>query len=800
MAQMAAKPMDTEDMEDIEGSPPGNESDSNPPGAEQTESLPNKQSSPPETLDLQATLLGINSNMSKMAEIFSKMWEPPHFGSTSKDKNRIRKRPRSPSPYSSSSESYSEGEKTDHEPPTKKVPSTHKEDDRISIHASDDEMRALLRKNRPEPDIAEVQSERANDTQNEASFLQTLAHSLDDSEDTSEAIDGELAEIANKRWGKKLGPDKLKEKLGKYKRPANCTTLTPIRINNEIWTRLNTRKKTADLKVGNIQQCILKVAYANLQMASKLLQLKKPCLNPMIESAVESVAILGHASHELAARRLELVQKEKIQPTTRTKVLEQLEAIKASVSKFPAFVPTLNKYLSEKCNTFTAGRVAHFLPKWKQITSDTNIISDVTGVKIEFDTPPVQHNFKQTKFAPEEEAIIRSEISSLLAKQVIEPAEHEPGEIISNIFLRPKKDGSHRLILNLKELNQSVSYVHFKMETLSSILKLVEQNAFMAAVDLKDAYYSVPVCKEDRKYLRFWWDGQLYQFTCLPNGLSSAPRLFTKILKPPLTSLHKEGHIVSGYLDDLCLQGSTYEECITNVIDTIKLLEELGFVVHSLKSVLIPSQEIEILGFVINTVSMTVELTLDKKESLSNNCKALLSTPVVLIRELAQVIGKIVSSFPGVMHGPLYYRYLERDKTIALRNNQGDFDAYTPLSDEAVSELNWWINKVDSVYNVISHENPSLTITTDASHIGWGAVCDNIPTGGNWKFEESQWHINELETLAAFIGIKSFAKKQENQHIRIRSDNTTCISAINHMGPVIPNYATFSQNNYGNFA
>ena len=308
MAQMAAKPMDTEDMEDIEGSPPGNESDSNPPGAEQTESLPNKQSSPPETLDLQATLLGINSNMSKMAEIFSKMWEPPHFGSTSKDKNRIRKRPRSPSPYSSSSESDSEGEKTDHEPPTKKAPSTHKEDDRISIHAGDDEMRALLSKNRPEPDIAEVQSERANDTQNEASFLQTLAHSLDDSEDTSEAIDGELAEIANKRWGKKLGPDKLKEKLGKYKRPANCTTLTPIRINNEIWTRLNTRKKTADLKVGNIQQCILKVAYANLQMASKLLQLKKPCLNPMIESAVESVAILGHASHELAARRLEQIR------------------------------------------------------------------------------------------------------------------------------------------------------------------------------------------------------------------------------------------------------------------------------------------------------------------------------------------------------------------------------------------------------------------------------------------------------------------------------------------------------------
>ena len=61
-------------------------------------------------------------------------------------------------------------------------------------------------------------------------------------------------------------------------------------------------------------------------------------------------------------RAKKLVQKEKIQPTTITEVLEQLEAIKAAVSKFPTFVPTLNKYLSEKCNTFTAARVVQFLP------------------------------------------------------------------------------------------------------------------------------------------------------------------------------------------------------------------------------------------------------------------------------------------------------------------------------------------------------------------------------------------------------------------------------------------------------
>ena len=62
----------------------------------------------------------------------------------------------------------------------------------------------------------------------------------------------------------------------------------------------------------------------------------------------------------------------------------------------------------------------------------------------------------------------------------------------------------------------------------------------MASLDLKDAYYTVGVNPSHRKYLRFIWKNVLYQFTCLPNGLSSCPRKFTKLLKPPLTELHKK--------------------------------------------------------------------------------------------------------------------------------------------------------------------------------------------------------------------------------------------------------------------
>ena len=61
---------------------------------------------------------------------------------------------------------------------------------------------------------------------------------------------------------------------------------------------------------------------------------------------------------------------------------------------------------------------------------------------------------------------------------------------------------------------------------------------------------------------------------------------------------------------------------------------------------------------------------------------------------LAQMIGKLVASFPGVLHGRLYYWDLENNKTVALAKNKGNFDAKTILSKSAISELRWWHSNV----------------------------------------------------------------------------------------------------------
>ena len=219
--------------------------------------------------------------------------------------------------------------------------------------------------------------------------------------------------------------------------------------------------------------------------------------------------------------------------------------------------------------------------------------------------------------------IIDEQIACFLERGTIEKATQSNGEYISNIFIRPKKDGSYRLILNLKQLNESAEYHHFKMENFRNAITLMTPNCFMASIDLKDAYYSVSVNKNDRKYLRFIWKHQLFQFTCLPNGLSCAPRIFTKILKPIYATLRSQGLENVGYIDDSYLQGGTFSDCSTNVAVTTKLFTDLGFILNYEKSVFDPKQVITFLGFVLNSVTLTVALTPEKatkpQQSLQSN-------------------------------------------------------------------------------------------------------------------------------------------------------------------------------------
>ena len=366
--------------------------------------------------------------------------------------------------------------------------------------------------------------------------------------------------------------------------------------------------------------------------------------------------------------------------------------------------------------------------------------------------------------------------------EVIEEVEHHPNEYISPIFIIPKSSGEYRMILNLKSLNQYIEYHHFKMDTFESALKLVKPNMYFASTDIRHGYYSIPIAKEDQIKLRFMYLGKLYQYKALPNGISCAPKQFTKLMKPVYASLRMLGHKNSGYIDDSLLMGDTYSECAENVSDTVHLMTNLGFMMHEKKSVLIPTKKITFLGNNIDSEEMTVSLPEKKVKKIVQACTELYGLSKVKIRNVAQVLGLMVSSFSAVEYGPLFYRNTEHAKIQALKCHAGDYESVMCVSPEIKQELLWWITNLSLQKRHITHGNPDVIITCDASSFGWGAVCEDRQIGGRWKDYETQNHINYLELLAAYFALKSFCKDRRDLHVQIRSDNTSAVAYIKNMG------------------
>ena len=435
--------------------------------------------------------------------------------------------------------------------------------------------------------------------------------------------------------------------------------------------------------------------------------------------------------------------------------------------------------------SFRAGRIKQCYAVWKTLTSDRQILSTIkNGYRLEFCEIPTQDQpAHEIKLKHEEYLFLKEEIALMSSKGIIALSSHETGEYISNIFLREKKTkGKFRFILNLKNLNLSVDKHKFKMDTLAHTLALVTRNAWMVSLDFEDAYYSLAVHQSSRKYLKFQFEGLLYEFTCLPNGLTSAPRIFTKVLKVMLAHMREQmGITITGYLDDQFIIGDSPSQVLQAGNYAARLFQQGGFKINLEKSVLQPTQTLEHLGFIIDSQNMVVRLTPEKIEKLKQLLNDCLEERQMSIRKVATITGKCLATKPANPWAMLFTKQLEIEKIEALAVHD-DFDASMTLSEEAMNDLHWWVNNVDSLVSPITAPPYDKVLKTDASLLGWGFVLDGEKTGGHWSPEEQKFHINYLELKAILLSLFSVARDWNNCHVRIRSDNTTAVSSINKQG------------------
>lgn len=375
-------------------------------------------------------------------------------------------------------------------------------------------------------------------------------------------------------------------------------------------------------------------------------------------------------------------------------------------------------------------------------------------------------------------------INELLLMGAIEQCQPCEGQFISSTFLVPKPNGKMRFILNLKNLNKFVDTKHFKIEDFRTALKLVTKDCFMAKLDLKDAYFFVKIHPNFKKYLRFQWEGTLYQFCVLPFGLSTSPFVFTKIMKPVAKLLRTVGFLSTVYLDDWFITAPSYELCLENIYKTKQLLRYLGFIINDEKSIVIPSNSCIFLGYNIDSKNLQVSLPPDKVCRTKREIERFMSISRCKIREFARFVGLLVSACPAIEYGWLYTKLFERIKYLNLNHNINNYDKYMSIPISIESDLKWWKQAISTSVNKIKHDSYDLEIFSDASTTGWGVACAEERASGAWSEQERARHINYLEILAAFFGLKVFTKDLRNCQILLRIDNTTAISYINRMGGI----------------
>ena len=228
------------------------------------------------------------------------------------------------------------------------------------------------------------------------------------------------------------------------------------------------------------------------------------------------------------------------------------------------------------------GKVFSHKLQWQGLTNDKWLLGIVNGNVLFFESLPAQSSLpRPICLSLTHHYALDAALLSFLEKKIIEKCEvGNSAGFFSNVFPTFKKDGSARVILNLKELNNYVQYSHFKMDSIQDVLQLVQPNCFFATVYFKDALYSVAVKPKNRIWLRFMWGNEPFQFTCLPQGLSSAPRTFTKLLKPVLSHFRTVGITVSCYIDDCIFTAASERELRDNLRYAVRFFDSVGLTVN----------------------------------------------------------------------------------------------------------------------------------------------------------------------------------------------------------------------------
>ena len=445
--------------------------------------------------------------------------------------------------------------------------------------------------------------------------------------------------------------------------------------------------------------------------------------------------------------------------------------------------------------TDVGGRLRRYSHLWRSIADPEVQGWLAEGFRLDFPHGPPVHRPNPVDSAarlagdPTRLVACADTIQAYMDKKILELVpECERGEGLYQVFFPvPKKNpGEWRGCLDARPVNAELRYEKFKMEGLQTVKSLLRRDDWLTSIDVADAYPHVLIHPEDRQYVRFIWAGVHYQFRAVCFGLASAPRMFTKIMRPIMAVLRAFGIRSVVYLDDLFLMAPSLGDSLEKTQRAVDTLVHFGFLV-SPKSELVPRRVQDFLGMTVDSHAMELRVPHKKVKNFKDAVRRCLQRNAagsLSLRELAGVLGKITAMTPAVLPARLLSRHLLDCKNRAMATGGTiRWEACVHLDQAARVELEEWQHLLDH-WNGRSVIPPAArhVVTTDASHYGWGAWLRGQDARGFWTRAESRVSSNRRELKTAVLGVQSFASQLEGSVVEIRTDNAVTMAYINHQG------------------
>ena len=434
------------------------------------------------------------------------------------------------------------------------------------------------------------------------------------------------------------------------------------------------------------------------------------------------------------------------------------------------------------------GRLKLFVREWSAFCPDAWVVRVISeGYRLEFTTPPPRQEgvrVTPTPSDPAQRRILEAEILGLLQKGAVVKVDGSEGPLFrSTFFLVPKKGGTWRPILNLRPLNVSIRPRHFRMESLAVILPTLRCGMWATSIDLKDAYLQVPIFPGHQRFLAFQYQELTYKFTSLPFGLSTAPRVFSRVAGAVVAELRRRGIVLFAYLDDWLILADSRDQSQARTREVLEFLQSIGWVVNDDKSLLTPVQSLIYLGAQIDFTRGLVFPSKERILALVNETSVLLSTSQSTALAWLRALGMMASLVELVPLCRLRMRPLQMHLLGWFRPASRDLSCLIPLTDAVRPHLQWWRTSANLSEGVaFGRYRPPISVTTDASLSGWGGFCQDRILSGVWSSEEAHQHINVLELIAVLRSVRLLTDLARGKVLTVFSDNTTAVAYINRQG------------------